>query len=536
MLLKRLLCLSCLTSVLSIAQPAVSSPVASIQTYIKQNWKTLERSDRDLAKAAVDPKFKPLPNGKWPVYIPAGENLAAIEARVKRDMSPADFAKIELRRLPANGEDPDVQGLLYLPKPYVVPGGRFNEMYGWDSFFIQLGLLRDGEIPLAKDMADNFLYEIANYGKILNANRTYYIHRSQPPFLTEMLLNVYRKTGDKAWLAASIPQIEKYYRFWTTPPHLTPETGLERYYDTGKGPAPEAVSAELNEKGQNEFETIREYFRTHTITDYDISQYYNKSTDQLTPLFYTADRSMRESGFDPSNRFGPFNADIIHYDPVCLNSLLYIMEDQTAEILTIVGRGSEAGVWKERARVRGESIRKLLWDDKDGLFYDYNFVTRKLRPYPYLTTYYPLWAAIATREQARRTVENLSKFEAPGGLMTSTLRTGEQWDAPYGWAPIELIALQGLRRYSYNADADRVSLKFLTMVLKEYLRTGTIVEKYDVVEGGANLAGGIRFGYLANQIGFGWTNAAFTTLYDALPAADKAKLNAIKAPLRKSNP
>jgi alpha,alpha-trehalase len=535
MLLKRLLCLSCLTSVLAIAQPAAPSPVASIQRYIKENWKTLERSDRDLAKAAVDPKFKPLSNGKWPVYIPPGENLAAIEGRVKRDMTAADFAKIELRRLPANGEDPDVQGLLYLPKPYVVPGGRFNEMYGWDSFFIQLGLLRDGEISLAKDMADNFLYEIANYGKILNANRTYYLHRSQPPFLTEMLLNVYRKTGDKAWLASALPQIKKYYRFWTSPPHLTPETGLERYYDTGKGPAPEAVSAELNAKGQNEFDLIREYFRTHKVTSYDVSQYYDRRTDTLTPLFYTADRSMRESGFDPSNRFGPFNADIIHYDPVCLNSLLYIMEDQTAEILTIAGRGSEAGVWKERARVRGERIRKLLWDEKDGLFYDYNFVTQKLRPYPYLTTYYPLWAGLATKEQAASTVKNLSKFEARGGLMSSTLRTGEQWDAPYGWAPLELIAVQGLRRYGYNADADRVSLKFLTMVLEEYLRTGSIVEKYDVVQGGANVAGGIRFGYLSNEIGFGWTNAAFTTLYDALPAADKAKLNAVKPAQAETN-
>ncbi len=505
-----------------------TDPVASIERYIRENWTRLERSDRDLAKAAVDPKFKPLANGKWPVYVPDGEDLAAIEKRVRRDMAPADFAKIELRRLPEDGKDPDVQGLLYLPKPYVVPGGRFNEMYGWDSYFIQLGLLRDGEVSLAKDMADNFLYEIANYGKILNANRTYYLHRSQPPFLTQMLLNVYRKTGDKAWLAAAIPKIEKYYRFWTTAPHLTEETGLERYYDTGEGPAPEAVSAELNEKGQNEFETIREYYRTHRVTDYDVSQYYGKSANQLTPLFYRADRSMRESGFDPSNRFGPFNADIIHYDPVCLNSLLYLMEQQTAEILSIVGRNSEAGVWKERAGVRGERILALLWDDKYGLFYDYNFVTKQLREYPYLTTYYPLWAGIATKEQARRVAANVVKFEAAGGLTTSTTRTGEQWDAPYGWAPIELIALEGLRRYGYDADADRISLKFLRMVFQEYLRTGTIVEKYDVVRGGADLAGGIRFGYHSNEIGFGWTNAAFTALYDALPPGERAELKTVK--------
>ncbi len=507
-----------------------SDPVASIERYIRENWKTLERSDKDLAKAAVDPKFKPLGNGKWPVYVPDGEDLAAIETRLRRDMAPGDFARIELRRLPRGGKDPAVQGLLYLPRPYVVPGGRFNEMYGWDSYFIQLGLLRDGEVDLAKDMADNFLYEIANYGKILNANRTYYMHRSQPPFLTQMLLNVYRKTGDKAWLEAAVPMIEKYYRFWTTAPHLTQETGLERYYDTGDGPAPEAVSAELNGKGQNEYDTIREYYRTHTVTAYDVSQYYEKGTNELTALFYRGDRSMRESGFDPSSRFGPFNVDIIHYDPVCLNSLLYLMEEQTAEILTILGRTADVDEWKERARARGQRMRALMWDGKDGLFYDYNFAARRLRRYPYLTVYYPLWAGIATKEQAARVAANVAKFEAVGGLETSTERTGDQWDAPYGWAPLELIAVEGLRRYGYNAEADRISVKFLKLVLGEYLRTGTIVEKYDVVRGGSDISGGILYGYHSNEIGFGWTNAAFTALYDALPEGERAKLKAVKAP------
>src|SRR5262249_44808880 len=139
-----------------------------------------------------------------------------------------------LRPLPANPGLIHEHGLLYLPRPYVVPGGRFNEMYGWDSYFIQMGLLRDGELDLAKDMADNFLYEIREYGKILNANRTYYLTRSQPPFLTEMLLGVYRRTLDRKWLEAALPAIDKYYRYWTSPPHLTPQTGLSRYFDLGE--------------------------------------------------------------------------------------------------------------------------------------------------------------------------------------------------------------------------------------------------------------------------------------------------------------
>src|ERR1700732_5312869 len=137
-------------------------------------------------------------------------------------MRPAYFQKISLRPLPAYSPQIREQCLLYLPRPYVVPGGRFNEMYGWDSFFIQAGLLRDGEMDLAKNMSDNFLYEIREYGKILNANRTYYLTRSQPPFLTEMLLGVYEKTKDRKWLEASVPAIEKYYKFWTTEPHFTP--------------------------------------------------------------------------------------------------------------------------------------------------------------------------------------------------------------------------------------------------------------------------------------------------------------------------
>jgi alpha,alpha-trehalase len=501
-----------------------ASPSQSILDYIKQTWSVLTRSNRDLAKAAIDPKFQPLPDGRWPVYVARGDDLQKVKKGLRNEMPSADFQKIEIQQLPEDIPSIRAHGLLYLPRPYVVPGGRFNEMYGWDSYFIQVGLLRDGELDLAKDMADNFRYEVREYGKVLNANRTYYLSRSQPPFLTQMLLGVHQKTQDRKWLEDSVPLLEKYYDFWTHEPHLTPETGLSRYYDLGEGHAPEVVSAERNAAGLNHYQLVKEYFKTHEITDYDVTQYYDRKTDELSMLFYKGDRSMRESGFDPSNRFGAFNIDIIHYDPVCLNSLLYLMETQTADILHILGHEADVNVWRKRAQDRAERVNRLMWDAKDGLYYDYDFVHHRVRQYPFLTTFYPLWAGIASKEQAARVQSNLPLFEKIGGLQTSTHVSGNQWDAPFGWAPLQMIAVEGLRRYGYSEDAERISMKFLSLVRREFLSHGYIVEKYDVVQGGSNVSGNIHFGYSANQAGFGWTNAAFTALYDALTLEDKHKL------------
>jgi len=495
-----------------------------ILDYIRQTWTVLTRSNRTLAKAAPDPKFHPAADGRWPVYVSHGADVRTIESRLRAELAAPEWGTIELRVLPPDTSQLRDQGLLYLPQPYVVPGGRFNEMYGWDSYFIQLGLLRDHLDTLARGMAENFLYEIRNYGKILNANRTYYLTRSQPPFLTEMLLAVYARTHDRQWLAGAVPAIEAYYRYWTSEPHLTPETGLSRYYDSGDGPAPEVVAAERDAQGRTHYDLVKEYLRTHHVPDYDASQYYDAKRDQLTALFYKGDRSMRESGFDPSNRFGPFNLDIIHYDPVCLNSLLYLMEKQTAEILETVGQTAKAADWRNRAKDRAAAINRLMWDERDGLYEDYEFAQHRRRQYPFLTTFYPLWAGIATPAQAARIVQSLPLFERPGGLETSTNQSGSQWDAPFGWAPLELIAVDGLRRYGYNRDADRISKEFLSLVLDQYRKTGTIVEKYDVVSRTTELQGEIQFGYRTNEAGFGWTNAAFTALLDQLPAQDKQRL------------
>ena len=188
----------------------------SILDYIKNNWSVLTRSHANLAIAAEDPKSPGPPGARRLVYVATGEDISAIEGRLREQMQPADFQKIELRILPSNPEQIREPGLLYLPWPYVVPGGRFNEMYGWDSFFIQMGLLRDGVLGLAQDLANNALYEVREYGKVLNANRTYYLTRSQPPFLASMVLSVYRRTQDRKWLEDARPWIENYYRFMIT--------------------------------------------------------------------------------------------------------------------------------------------------------------------------------------------------------------------------------------------------------------------------------------------------------------------------------
>jgi alpha,alpha-trehalase len=193
------------------------------------------------------------------------------------------------------------------------------------------------------------------------------------------------------------------------------------------------------------------------------------------------------------------------------------MEEETARILEILDRGEEARPWEERAETRKATMQRLLWDEEAGLFLDYDFMRERRRPYPFATTFFPLWAGLATPEQARRVVAELPRFERAGGIRTSTVRTGNQWDAPYGWAPLQLVAVEGLRRYGFDQEADRISVAFLSLVLQEFREHHAIFEKYDVEARQSATASGIRFGYSSNEIGFGWTNAAFTEMWADLP-------------------
>ncbi|MGE5206391.1 MAG: trehalase family glycosidase [Chlamydiota bacterium] len=522
--------------------PAPEPGLAPILHYISTAWGTLTRNMSQCASVG-DPKLKTATTVYLPADFPEPASLQALSRQ----------CKVEVQRLPKVlhhlGEiDPRTihpQGLLYLEHPYVVPGGRFNEMYGWDSYFIIRGLLQDGRVALARDMVENFFFEIEHYGGVLNANRTYYLSRSQPPFLTSMILGVYEadKTAgknDQAWLQRAYSSAVKDYQLWTHEPHLAGATGLARYFDFGTGPAPEELH---NDPGY--YRTVAGYYLLHPpdaaghllmekttnpeagpvfslqicsgeqVTGQESAGCTHVRDLQLTPDFYKADRSMRESGFDPSFRFGPYDGDTHHYAPICLNSLLYKTEKDLEQMATLLGKPAEARQWAQRAQARRDAINKYLWDEERGLFFDYNFQTGARSTYHYITTLYPLWAGLATPQQARAVERNLGILERPGGLAMSDQQTGVQWDAPYGWAPTQLVAIEGLRRYGFNEDANRISYKFLSMVNENFRRDGTIREKYNVVTRSDETK--VTVGYQSNVIGFGWTNGAFLALLHALP-------------------
>ena len=492
--------------------------LAPVRAYIRLAWQTLTRSNRQLPEAARDPKFV-LPAGQpWPVYLAADEDPAPVTRALAEVLTPARQALLVLRPLPARAPAAvDPPGLLYLPHPYVVPGGRFNEMYGWDSYFIVLGLLRDGQMALARDQTDNFIYEVERYGKVLNANRTYYLTRSQPPLLSGMVRAVFAATHDRAWLQRARAALESTHHFWTSPPHLAGTSGLSRYFDTGVGPAPEVLADERDAAGRTHYDRARIYYDSHAVDAYDVREFYDKDHQQLTPQFYLGDRSMRESGFDPSERWGPFGVDVMNYAPVCLNVLLAVLEQDLAEISRALGDDAAATVWQTRRAQRQARIDRLLWDEAEGLYFDWNVVTGKRRAYPFATTFWPLWANLASPAQAARVRQQLPQFERPGGLRTSLRTTGNQWDAPFGWAPLQLLGALGLQRAGFPDDARRVAHAFASLVVEDFERRGAIVEKYDVERRSSQVEADIRFGYAANQVGFGWTNGVLLELLAAFP-------------------
>jgi alpha,alpha-trehalase len=223
---------------------------------------------------------------------------------------------------------------------------------------------------------------------------------------------------------------------------------------------------------------------------------------------------MRESGFDTSFRFGPFSGSTEDYAPVCLNALLYKYERDLAIITAILDDPAAAVHWKELADTRATVMRSLMWDDKSGLFLDFNATSGHLSTYPFLTTYYALWSGLATPEQAKRLDANLPLFERAGGLQMSTDDTGEQWDAPFGWAPTNWLAVAGLARYGYTADADRIARKFMATVQHGYQRDGTIREKYNMDTASSDVT--VTTGYQTNAVGFGWTNGVYLQMEQLL--------------------
>jgi alpha,alpha-trehalase len=519
-----LLVLFFLTVPLATAQ-LKASDASDLVAYIDKAWDTLTRS-MDRCEVIVD---KRAPEHSV-LYLPAEfqetEAIKELGARCKlavehlpgRIIGPGSLDPQKLPR----------QGVLYLPNPYVVPGGFFNEMYGWDSYFIIRGLLRAGRMKMAQGMVENFFFEIDHYGSILNANRTYFLTRSQPPLLSSMVMAVYESLSDprakRRWLEKAYPYIERDYRLWTTGEHVAGDTGLSRYFDYGQGPVLEIVEMHdpyyrdvftslqvspgrteyLKEAGKPEEATLTGPVFTFEACQQDEVGCTKSPAMKYTADYYKGDRAMRESGFDISFRFGPFGGSTHHFAPVCLNSLLFKAETDMEKIATTLGRTGEAEQWSQHAQHRKEQMNRYFWDASTGMFFDFDFTRNKRSAYSYITTFYPLWSGLATTPQAKAVIGNLKTFERSGGLMMSPYETGVQWDAPYGWAPMQLIAVEGMRRYGANDDADRAASRWVNTVEHNFRREGTIREKYNVVNESSEV--NVIAGYRQNVVGFGWTN------------------------------
>jgi alpha,alpha-trehalase len=522
------------------AQPAPApAPAPTIDAYIHQGWDTLSRSMSDC-QSLVDPKVTTPPL----LYLPYG---APTPLQLQRLSS---HCKVEIAHLPHRIQHlGDVKvseisrpGLLYLPNRYVVPGGRFNEMFGWDSYFIILGLLRDGRIDLAKGMVENFFYEIENYGAVLNANRTYFLTRSQPPFLSSMIRAVYdaeiahdpspaNKARQLRWIAHAYPYARRDHDFWLSDIHRAGNTGLARFFDIGEGPVPDI--ADHSDYYIEVIKWLVDHPDVHT--NYLVQAPENPSAAEQAELaktscdmtqsvvckeawsggyrlsrdFYKGDRAVRESGFDISFRFQPFSGSTHHYAAVCLNSLLYKYELDLADFATMLHQTAQTAQWKQEAKARGQAINKYLWNAEKGMFFDYDYTTGEQSSYVYATIFYPQWAGLATKEQAAAVDSHLGLLDKPGGLTCSTYASGLQWDLPFGWAPLNWIAVDALKKTGFMDDARKISEQFTNTIRKSFEKEGTIHEKYNVETESSNVQ--LIAGY-QNVIGFGWTNAAYVEM------------------------
>jgi alpha,alpha-trehalase len=325
---------------------------------------------------------------------------------------------------------------------------------------------------------------------------------------------------------------------WERPEHKAGSTGLSRYFDYGNGPVPEMADASTyyrdvihwivdhpHEGGEaflvkgSEHPDAAEAMRLKaTSCDANASVLCMRAWYagyRLTRDYYVGDRAMRESGFDTSDRFGPFSGATHHFAPVCLNSLLYRYERDLQHLAVLLGRDHDAVRWERRAQARLAAIERYLWRPKEGVYADFDFMRARASTYAFVTSLYPLWAGFATRDQAVKMEAKLNEFERPGGLSMSNTNTGLQWDEPYGWAPTNWLAVDGLNAYGFRRDAARIADHFDATVDAGFATDGTIREKYNVVAGNAIFK--VTAGYTTNEIGFGWTNAVYLKMREMVP-------------------
>ena len=403
----------------------------------------------------------------------------------------------------ADASDPHAS-LIPLPEPYVVPGGRFREVYYWDSYFTMLGLVASGRTDLVRDMLDNFAYLIRTFGHIPNGNRTYYLSRSQPPYFAAMV-GLYASATDTAQALRYLPALEAEHAFWMDgAERLKPGTAYRRVVRLPNG-------ALLNRYWDDLPEPRPEAYRP----DYELAQ---RVPEARREALYRNLKATAESGWDFSSRWLRDPTDLRTLEttrlvPVDLNSLLYNAERTIAALRRYRGQPGDAAVaarFDSAAAARREALVAAAYDPDSGYFYDVRWRTgQRVTDRPTLAAAAPLYFGLATPAQGRAVAARLARdFLHPGGFLTTLIPTGQQWDAPNGWPPLEWLAIEGVRRYGAQALADTAGARWLALNRRTYRATGKMVEKYNVVDI-TRRAGG---GEYPAQDGFGWTNGVALAL------------------------
>lgn len=399
--------------------------------------------------------------------------------------------------------------LLPLPEPYVVPGGRFREIYYWDSYFTMLGLAESNHWDKVSDMVANFAYEIDSWGHIPNGNRTYYLSRSQPPFFAFMVELLAQHDGNDA-LKKYLPQMLKEYSYWmegieTLQPgqqnkrvvKLDDGTILNRYWDERDSPRPESWVEDIATAKSNPNRPATEIYRdlrSAAASGWDFSSRWMDNPNQLGTLRTTS---------------------IV---PVDLNALMYKMEKMIALASKAAGDDAKAAQYDGFANARQKGIEKYLWNDKEGWYADYDLKSHKVRNQLTAAALFPLYVKAAAKDRASKVATaTQAHLLQPGGLATTSVKSGQQWDAPNGWAPLQWVAASGLQNYGQDTVAMDVTWRFLTNVQHTYDREKKLVEKYDVSTTGTGGGGG----EYPLQDGFGWTNGVTLKMLDLICAKEK---------------
>ena len=398
--------------------------------------------------------------------------------------------------------------LLPLPKPYVVPGGRFREVYYWDSYFTMLGLAESGHWDKIGDMVDNFAYELDTWGHIPNGNRSYYLSRSQPPFFSLMVELL--ATHDSDALKKYRPQMEKEYAYW-----MEGADGLQ------PGQANKRVVKLDDGSILNRYWDDRDTPRPESWLD-DVTTAKNNPNRPATEIYRDL-RSAAASGWDFSSRWmdDPQKLGTIRTTsivPVDLNALMFKMEKLLARASQEDGDTASASKYDALASARQKAMESHLWNDKEGWYADYDLKTRKVRNQLTAAALFPLYVKAASQDRANKVAAAASsRLLKPGGISTTTINSGQQWDAPNGWAPLQWVAVEGLQNYGQQKVAMDVTWRFLKNVQHTYDREKKLVEKYDVSSTGTGGGGG----EYPLQDGFGWSNGVTLRMLDMVCPKEK---------------